>query len=110
MITFQKILKKRDITFQYITLNNADISLTKPLKREFASYNYGFVLYNLPLTTDISKWGTIIKQDNNVITLENSKYPGSIIVIEIHSDKQSYEFLINGKVKFKLKKQCTNLN
>lgn len=52
------------------------------------------------MTTDISKWGTVTKQEENVITLENSNYPGTIIVIKLHSDKQLYQFLINGKVKF----------
>lgn len=48
--------------------------------------------YNLPLTTNISKWGTIIQHNGNVITLVNPKYPEVFIVITIYSDKQSRNF------------------
>lgn len=90
------------IIFQYIILNNAKSSLVKPLKIENKHNNYKSGDYNLPLTTDISKWGNIIKHENNVTILENPLYPNVLIFIKVDSDKQSYEFLINGKVKFSL--------
>ena len=92
-------LEVNKIEFQSISLkNNGKSSIYKPITNELKSYKFGD--YNLPLTTDISKWGTIIKHNSNVITLENSNYPGVIIVITVHSDKHCYEFLINGKIKF----------
>lgn len=54
----------------------------------------------VPLTTDISKWGTIIKNENNIITLENPKLPGVIIKIKVYKNKQAYELTINGTTTF----------
>jgi hypothetical protein len=62
--------------------------------------NIQSLINTVPLTTDISKWGTIIKNENNVITLENPKLPGIIIVITVYQNKQTYEFIINDTTKF----------
>lgn len=86
------------IEFQYVLLKNAQTSLNKPQKREIKQYRSGS--FNLPLTTDLSKWGNIIEQNEGVTVLENSKYPGVIIVIKILPGKQTYKFILDGKVKF----------
>ena len=95
------------IQIQSILINkNGETSIHKPMTNEMRTYKSGN--YHLPLSTNISKWGTIIQHNGNVITLVNPKYPGVFIVITVHPDKQLYQFLINGNIKFEVEDYIGN--
>jgi hypothetical protein len=86
-----------DIIFQYIILNKgAKAEIVEPIKNEINYYKING--YNLPLTTDLTKWGEITEQKGNKIILGyGSKYSDVSIEVRTSSIKQSYKFMIEDK-------------
>ena len=83
-VIFQYILLDNDTNKQLSSFNNLSIS------------SYYFGTYNLPLTTDLNKWGKITKVGNDLL-IKSDKYESDIKVF-VHKDLQTYEFILDNKI------------
>ena len=88
-----------EIIFQYIILGDGAVTdIPNITPNQVESFPFGD--YNLPLTTDLDKWGKINKT-NKFVTIKSENY-SSDIKVYVFPDKQVYHFTIDGKVILKV--------
>jgi hypothetical protein len=85
------------IQFQYAILDSdANAEIVKPISNEVTHYKING--YNLPLTTDLTKWGSIISNKNGKVEIVFDEETETVIHVKISSNKQTYKFMIEDKV------------
>lgn len=90
-------LHVKHVIFQYKLLNkDANNILNSVVNKSISSSSYYFGTYNLPLTTDLSKWGKVtIHADGFLVKSENYE---SDIQVSVQTFRQVYNFKLDNRI------------
>jgi hypothetical protein len=87
------------VVFQYIILGEAiKTEIVKSKQMNNLIPTFSFSGFNLPLTTDLTKWGEIISNKNGKVLIMFNEETEIVIDVKISSNKQTYKFMIEDKI------------